>query len=115
MLLLMIWLGKKRKEVKLHQQIFFGITTVCLLILVYLSVQTFHVRINQGFFEIKNWVDGKNVDTGTGIRQSMWKISVYAFMQRPWFGYGDHGLTEVLNDPYIFFFVFFVFVFLFFC
>jgi len=101
MLLLMIWLGKKRKEVKLHQQIFFGITTVCLLILVYLSVQTFHVRINQGFFEIKNWFDGKNVDTGTGIRLSMWKISFYAFMQRPWFGYGDHGLTEVLNDPYI--------------
>jgi len=101
MLLLMIWLGTKRREVKLHQQIFFGITTVCLLILVYLFVETFHIRINQGFLEIKNWFEGKNVDTGTGIRLSMWKISLYSFMQRPWFGYGDHGLTEVLNDPYI--------------
>ncbi len=58
-------------------------------------------RLISGFNEITHWLDNSEVDSSTGVRLSIWKISWQLFLQQPLFGYGNQGFVSYSNDPSI--------------
>ncbi len=57
-------------------------------------------RSSSGFYEIINWFNHSNVDSPTGLRLSIWKISWQLFLHNPLFGYGNKGYVAFLNEPW---------------
>ncbi len=57
-------------------------------------------RSSSGFYEIISWLNHSNVDSPTGLRLSIWKISWQLFLHNPLFGYGNKGYAAFLNEPW---------------
>ncbi len=57
-------------------------------------------RFISGYTEITNWFNQSSLDSATGLRLSMWKISWQLFLHHPLFGYGDQGISAYLNKPW---------------
>lgn len=57
-------------------------------------------RLSSGFYEISNWINNSDVDSPTGLRLSIWKISWQLFLHNPLFGYGNQGYAAFLNEPW---------------
>lgn len=57
-------------------------------------------RSSSGFHEIINWINHSDVDSPTGLRLSIWKISWQLFSHNPLFGYGNQGYVAFLNEPW---------------
>lgn len=96
-----IWLWINRKSFKFYQLALAILALILSLTLAYFAVDIVHLRINEVFVEAGNWMSGSKADTSTGLRLTFWKMGLYLFSQRPFAGYGDHGLLPYLNDPYL--------------
>lgn len=98
------WLWIKRKTFKRHQVAWACLALVTLPVLLYFSVDIVHMRVNEAIQEYASWAAAKQMDTSTGLRLSMWKLSFQLFQLQPFVGYGDHGLLTALRDPRLYLF-----------
>jgi O-antigen ligase len=100
-LLLSLWLFLNRKKIsKITFIVLFGL---CLgaVYLGYQHISIVQMRVDSAVSEIMGWLSGEEIETSTGYRLTMWKISGYLFGLRPLVGYGEESLLEYLSTPYI--------------
>lgn len=65
----------------------------------YLST-TLQQRLNEAGEEIMSYRwNAVNPHTSVGDRVSFLRMGVFLFIQKPWSGFGDHGLSEYINHP----------------
>jgi O-antigen ligase len=81
------------------------ITTLTILVAVFLCVfflyqsqDFFSQRVNSGYSEIRGWLSDEKTDTSTGIRLTIWKISLNIFQYSPWWGLGTNTPVDLLNS-----------------
>lgn len=55
-------------------------------------------RIDAAYGEIGDWLTGRDLDTSSGIRMSIWKLSLALAKDNPWHGYGEVGFQDVLEN-----------------
>jgi len=95
-----IWLFFNRKKIS-SSFIYFSIT---ILIITIASASIFFPqsiqRFLSGFNEIAHWLDNTEINSSTGLRLSIWKISWQLFLREPFFGYGNQGYVSFLNEPW---------------
>lgn len=76
--------------------------SICFLFLMgfYFS-EKLSVRIMSGYFDVRNWFSGTNLEGSAGIRLSMWKFSFQFANESLLFGYGEgKSVTQALqNSP----------------
>lgn len=61
---------------------------------------TLQQRLDMAGQEIMSYQwNALNPQTSVGDRLSFLRIAAFVFTQRPWFGVGDHGLSEFINHP----------------
>jgi O-antigen ligase len=99
--LIIIWLFINRKQLTLKKLVFYSLLTIGALITLYLTVNTIHSRIDIAFSEIIKWENRTQIETSTGIRLTMWKMTAYFFSLSPWVGYGEYAVLPILGDTYI--------------
>jgi len=95
-----IWLFFNRNKIN-SSFIYIAITTLIISI-VGSSIffpQTIE-RFLSGINEISHWLDNTALDSSTGLRLSIWKISWQLFIHQPFFGYGNQGYVSFLNEPW---------------
>ncbi len=98
--ILIMWLYLNRQKLSLQ------FTAVFILLILFsapvISYLFPHVgdRISSTLVDINNWFDHRNLDTSSGLRLSMWKISWQLFLHHPFWGYGDKGYIGFLNEPW---------------
>jgi O-antigen ligase len=80
---------------KLKFLIFLLITS--LLFISYHSNSYFKNRSQEGFLEVKQWIDGTQTETSAGFRLSMFQISIEIFKHKPIAGYGEFGYEAALR------------------
>jgi O-antigen ligase len=51
--------------------------------------------------DVHKWLTRTDPDTSSGLRLSMWLMSVELIARRPFSGYGDRGLAAQVHDPVI--------------
>jgi O-antigen ligase len=96
-----LWLILNRKRLSLKQILLFGLTCLLGLVLLYIFSDSFSNRINAAILEINGWVNKTQIESSSGYRLTMWKMTLYLFSQSPWIGYGEYALLPIVNDPYI--------------
>ena len=99
--LVILWLFLNRKMINdRHLQLIF-LTFFIGLILILNIHPSYLDRVFSGFYEISLWMDKSNTETSTGFRLTMWQISWELFKHNPFYGYGDNGFREFLNEKWI--------------
>ncbi|MHB1528277.1 MAG: O-antigen ligase family protein [Acidiferrobacteraceae bacterium] len=99
--LLLIWGWLHRKSIRPRWFVIDAAACVITIIGLYLVSGIVHKRIDAAFNGVYGWITGRDIQTPTGYRLTMWRIGFYLFMKHPLLGYGDHGLKPYLNDPRI--------------
>lgn len=70
-------------------------TTTSIFVVIAIAVISFYFsenlssRMISGYFEIRNWFNGTNLETSAGIRLSMWKFGFQFANESLLFGYGE--------------------------
>ncbi len=54
-------------------------------------------RVTTAYDEAGNWLHGQDMDSATGLRLSMWQISLALAQSSPLIGYGETGFRELLS------------------
>lgn len=57
-------------------------------------------RVKAAQSDVVQYMDGGNRDTSVGIRFQLWSSAWDAFMQKPLFGWGNHGIVQVREQQY---------------
>jgi len=89
-----------------YRKISLPFSLICTLLLAsYIAGTLFYFphsydRFLSGFSETINWFKQSKLDSSTGLRLSMWKISWHLFIHKPVFGYGDLGIAAYLDKPW---------------
>ena len=77
------------------------ITTLCLVLILYLTNDSLNSRVNSIFIEAYQWLtNDKMRDTSIGIRFSMWVITWEIGMQKFLTGYGTSGYAELIQSEF---------------
>jgi O-antigen ligase len=97
----LVWLGLNRKELTFKKLITIISISLLTLILLFLFIESFAVRVNGTMTEILGWLNKTQTETSTGYRLTMWKMTAHLFSQSPWVGYGEFSTLPVAKDPYI--------------
>ena len=97
----LVWLALNRKGLTLKK--LYLITSIFLLtlILLFIFVESFAMRINGGISEISGWLNKTHTESSTGYRLTMWKMTLHLFSLNPWLGYGEFSTLPVTKDSYI--------------
>ncbi len=97
----LVWLALNRKELT-FKKVAAGLTILIItLITFYFFIDSFKIRIDAAIAEFMQWQTNWQIQTSTGIRLTMWKMTAHLFSQSPWIGYGDFSTLPVTKDPYI--------------
>ncbi len=99
--LIMIWLFVNRKQLTLKKLALYFLLTIVAIITLYLTVNTFQLRIDTAITEAINWSNETETESSTGYRLTMWKMTAYFFSLNPWIGYGEYTSLPILGDAYI--------------
>ncbi len=98
--ILIVWLFVYKKRYSND----FGYWAACLLFVLLVGlfyfIPSLRERALSGVMEVYYWVNGESIDTSSGIRLSMWKMSWQLFIHNPVFGYGDGGYIPYLSKPW---------------
>ncbi|MHB8346978.1 MAG: O-antigen ligase family protein [Acidiferrobacterales bacterium] len=97
--LLWIWLHRKAMPPFRVAAILIGCTVA--FVGLYQFSGIVHYRVDTAINGVHGWMTGRDPDSPTGYRLTMWKIGLYLFLKHPLLGYGDHQLSPYLNSPYI--------------
>ena len=95
-----IWLLFNFRKLTLHFYLLSMLLLICFTIGISIYFPQASARFVSGFHEIMNWFNQSELDSPTGQRLSMWKISWQLFSHNPLFGYGDQGITVYLDKPW---------------
>lgn len=71
---------------------------LALCLLIYVFVSPVQYRIDLLWQEILLYFSGEAIDTSIGLRIQMWKLGLHLFAENPFFGYGDGGYAQLLED-----------------
>jgi O-antigen ligase len=99
--LIVIWLFINRNQLTPKKVALYSLLTVAALTLLYLTVNTFQSRIDTAVLELINWINKTQIESSTGFRLTMWKMTAYFFSLKPWFGYGEYAALPIVGDTYI--------------
>jgi O-antigen ligase len=97
----LVWLALNRKELTFKKLVVITFASLLTLILLFIFVESFAIRINDGISEISGWLNKTQIESATGYRLTMWKMTVHLFSQSPWVGYGEFSTLPVAKDSYI--------------
>ncbi len=96
-----IWLFFNYRKISPLIAAILGIFSVVSLTVLLHYFPSFNARVLSGFSELASWINRSDIDTSTGLRLSMWKISGQLFLHNPLFGYGTKGYIAYLNEPWL--------------
>ena len=99
--LIVIWLFINRNRLTMKKLGLYSLFTVVALIALYLTVNTFQLRIDDAITEIIAWSNKTQTESSTGYRLTMWKMTAYFFSLSPWVGYGEYAALPIVGDTYI--------------
>ncbi len=71
-----------------------------MIVIFYFSI-TLSTRITNGYFEVRNWLTGLDLNGSAGVRLSMWKFGFQFVKESLLFGYGEEKnmLVVLKNSP----------------
>ncbi len=98
--IVVIWLWLNQSWLKKYYLAAAGLSALFIILIILFPPNTHSHRFFSGFSEISHWVSQSNLETSTGYRLSIWKISWRLFLQQPVFGYGEKGFIPYLNMPW---------------
>ena len=101
LVLMVTWVFLNRNQLTLKQVFIYLLTIIMSLITLYLTVHSFQIRIDTALTEVITWHNKTQIVTSTGIRLTMWKMTLHFFTLSPWVGYGEYSSLPILNDSYI--------------
>jgi O-antigen ligase len=99
--LVILWLFLNRKMINARHLQLICLTFFIGLIMILHIHPNYLDRVFSGLYEISSWLEKSNTETSTGFRLTMWQISWELFKHNPFYGYGDNGFRELLNEPWI--------------
>ncbi len=97
----LVWLTLKRKELKLKKVSAGAIILIITLVIFYFFIDSFKLRVDAGISEVLLLKTNSQIPTSTGARLTMWKISAHFFSLSPWVGYKDLSILPITQDSYI--------------
>jgi O-antigen ligase len=97
----LVWLALNRKELPFKKMFGGGVMLIITLVTFYFFIDTFEIRIDTAIAEVLQWQINSQTPTSTGIRLTMWKMTVHLFSLSPWVGYGEFSTLPVAKDSYI--------------
>ncbi len=97
----LVWLALNRKELTFKKVAAGVMILIITLITFYFFIDSFKIRIDAAIAEFMQWQTNSQIQTSTGIRLTMWKMTAHLFSQSPWIGYGEFSTLPVTKDPYI--------------
>ena len=96
LLVLFLWINLRMTRYRV-------LALICVLLLAggsYYFSTTLQLRLDEAGQEIMSYQwNALNPHTSVGDRLSFLRMAVFLFMQNPWSGFGDHGLSEFINHP----------------
>ncbi len=95
------WSVLNRKALTLKKLAASGFILLITLILFYLLINSFRIRVDAAIAEVMQWQSNSQVISSTGIRLNMWKMTIHLFSHSPWVGYGEFSTLPVTNNPFI--------------
>ena len=86
------------QRIGLKGSIIAAFAVLLILLAMYFGSDFFNTRVNAVFTEVQQWIDGQAIaqETSNGRRLSFWLHSIEAFVQAPWFGYGNNPHNQYL-------------------
>jgi O-antigen ligase len=96
-----IWLFFNYRKLSAKFYIIAITTLILLSILIHFVFPHLGQRFLSGFHEVNNWLNHTQLDSSTGLRLSIWEISWQLFLHQPFFGYGETGFVDFLNQPWL--------------
>lgn len=99
--MMIVWLAINRKALTLKKSILLAFFTMLVFLILYMFLTTFKLRIDAAIAEILNWQSSIQKVSSTGIRLTMWKMTIHLFSLNPWIGYGEYSALPVTQDVYI--------------
>ena len=93
-----------RRELKLRMLLQTGANALFIMLIIiaiYSISNTFSDRINSGYFEIRDWFLGVNLDSSAGTRLGIWHFSFQFAAESFLFGYGEEKNMMLIlqNSP----------------
>jgi O-antigen ligase len=75
------------------------IASIILFYLAFYFSDAVSSRVISGYYEIRNWFTGENLDSSAGTRLSIWKFSVQFASESLLFGYGEEkNMMQLLSN-----------------
>lgn len=100
-LIITFWLITNRQYMS-GKRIYIGVTVLAMMaVMAYMIFPSVSMRFLSIFNEIKGWLNHSVIDSSAGIRLTMWKMSWALFQHNPLLGYGDTGVRNFLNEPWV--------------
>ncbi len=97
----LVWLALNRKALTLKNIAVSGFIFIITLIVFYLLINSFKIRVDAAIAEVMQWQSNSQVISSTGIRLNMWRMTIYLFSLSPWVGYGEFSTLPVTNNLFI--------------
>lgn len=96
-----ILLALNRKKIKILNFAIYTFSMVLILIILYIFMENFRLRIDNAIYEFSEWFENSQRDSGTSIRLNMLRISSHLFMLSPWIGFGEFSNLPLEKIPTI--------------
>ena len=97
----LVWIAFNGKELTFKKVTVGVFILIITLVTFYFFIDSFKIRIDTAITEVFQWQTNSQITTSTGIRLTMWKMTVHLFSLSPWVGYGEFSTLPVSNDSYI--------------
>jgi O-antigen ligase len=97
----LVWLTLNRKELSPRKMIASAVILILSIVIFYFFIDSFKSRIDAAVIEVIQWKSKSVRETSSGIRLTMWQMSIHLFSLSPWIGYGEISRIPVTNDSYI--------------
>ncbi len=99
--MMIVWLVINRKALTLKKIILHAFIAILIFLILYMFLATFKLRVDAAIAEIFNWQSNAQKVSSTGIRLTMWEMTIHLFSLNPWIGYGEYSALPVAQDSYI--------------
>jgi O-antigen ligase len=99
--MMIFWLIINKKVLTLKKSILHAIFVMLILLTLYLFLTSFKLRVDTAVAEIINWLSGAQRISSTGIRLTMWEMTIHLLSLNPWLGYGESYTLAITDDAYI--------------
>jgi O-antigen ligase len=100
-IMMIVWLAINRKTLTLKKSTLHAFIAILIFLILYMFLATFKHRVDTAIAEILNWQSSAQKISSTGIRLTMWEMTIHLFSLNPWIGYGEYSTLPVINDAYI--------------